>query len=110
MEKIEVEITESVIDYLNELITRLFYRDYFSYKIIAQSYVQNIYDFIEHKLPYLPSKHTPKRLDKYGSYYLFYKANNRTTWYIFFEKLDHRFLITHITNNHIQDISFLNTD
>lgn len=110
MERITVEIAESVVDYLNELIVRLFYGDYFSYEINAQHYVQNIYDFIEKKLPYIPSKHSPKSLDKYGSNYLFYKANNRTTWYIFFEKKDHRFLITHITNNHIQDISFLNTE
>jgi len=108
LEKINVDITTSVVEYLDELITVLFYDEYFSFEQNAQLYVEKIYDFMEYSLPSLPHKIVPKSLKKLGSFYIFYKANNRTTWYIFFEKHENRYLITHITNNHIGDINLLN--
>ena len=41
---------------------------------------------MEYEIVNFPHKATPKPLKKFGSNYAFYKANNRTTWYIFFEK------------------------
>jgi hypothetical protein len=96
--------------FLNKLSDVLFEKNYFSYLQYSENYVEDLTDFIEQNISNYTHKTTPKKLIKFGTYYFFYKANNRTTWYIFFEKLDHRFLITHITNNHIQDIRFLNDD
>lgn len=39
----------------------------------------------------------------HGKKYLKYASNKRTTWYIFFDQKDDKFLINHILNNHSQD-------
>jgi hypothetical protein len=108
LEKIEVIIADEVTEYFNNLIYTLFLKEYFSYEKSAEYYVQNIYNFIEFELYKNPFKKTPVPLQKFGSYYVFYRPNKRTTWYIFFEKSDNRVLITHITNSHLEDIRFLN--
>lgn len=107
MEKVKIEIFLEVISYLNELIAQLFYKEYFGFEDSAQLYVQKIYDFIENDLINFPHKKTPKKLKNFGSFYVFYKPNNRTTWYIFFEKSNNRYLITHLTNNHVKELNDL---
>lgn len=84
-----------------------FLKDYFDFEDSAQLYVQHIYDFIELELHNFPHKKTPTSLKKFGSNYVFYKPNHRTTWYIFFEKSNNRYLITHITNNHVKELNDL---
>ena len=108
MEKLEILISNEVIDYLNKLILTLFLKDYFSNVANAEFYVQNIYDFINFDLHKAISKKTPPILEKHGSFYVFYRPNKHTTWYIFFEKKDTRVLITHITNSHLEEVKFLN--
>lgn len=83
-----------VIDYLNNLILVLAEKNYFSFEENAQLYVQNIYDFIEFEIQNFPHKTTPIKIKHLGQKYIFYKANQRTTWFIFFEQKDNRFLIT----------------
>jgi hypothetical protein len=100
LEKVKIEISIEVIGYLNELIKILFEKEYFSFEESAQLYVKDIYDFIEFELYNLPHKTTTHKIKNFGSKYVCYKANKRTTWYIFFT--------THITNNHMQDINVLN--
>ena len=107
MEKVKIEIRPEVIDFLNELVGILFFKEYFGFEESAQFYVQKIYDFIETELVNFPQKTTPKALKKFGSNYVFYNANNRTTWYVFFEKNNNRYLISHITNNHIKELNNL---
>ncbi len=107
MEKVKIEIYPEVISFLNELIAQLFYKEYFGFEDSAQLYVQKIYDFIENDLINFPHKKIPKKLKNFGSYYAFYKPNNRTTWYIFFEKSGNRYLITHLTNNHVKELNDL---
>ena len=118
MEKVKIEIYPEVISFLNELIAQLFYKEYFGFEDSAQLYVQKIYDFIENDLINFPhkkipkkyqknTKKIPKKLKNFGSYYAFYKPNNRTTWYIFFEKSGNRYLITHLTNNHVKELNDL---
>ncbi len=107
MEKVTIEILPEVIDYLNKLTQVLFDKEYFGFEETAQQYVQNIYDFMEYEIVNFPHKATPKPLKKFGSNYAFYKANNRTTWYIFFEKNANRYLITYLTNNHYKDLNDL---
>ncbi|MEX0997706.1 MAG: hypothetical protein WDZ45_11710 [Flavobacteriaceae bacterium] len=106
MEKI-VLLQENVTTFLENLIQILFEKEYFSYEKSAQQYVSKIYDFIENHLIKYPHKTTPKNLSQLGSKFVFYKANNHTTWYIFFENKDSRYLVTYITNNHMEDVKFL---
>ncbi len=107
MEKVKIEILPEVIIFLNELIELLFNKEYFGFEDSAQFYVQKIYDFIENDLINFPHKSTPIKLKKFGSNYVFFRPNNRTTWYIFFEKSNNRYLITHLTNNHIKELNDL---
>lgn len=107
MEKVKIEILPEVIDFLNELTELLFYKEYFGFEDSAQLYVQKIYDFFECDLLNFPHKSTPKKLKKFGSNYAFYRPNDRTTWYIFFEKSNNRYLITHLTNNHVKELNDL---
>lgn len=107
MGKVKIEILPEVIDYLNNLTQVLFDQEYFGFEETAQQYVQKIYDFMEYEMINFPCKVTPILLKKFGSNYAFYKANNRTTWYIFFEKQANRYLITYLTNNHFKDLTDL---
>ncbi len=98
---------QNVTDYLENLVQILFEKKYFGYEESAQIYVSKIYDFIEYKIINFPHKTTPEELKHFGSKYAFYKANEHTTWYIFFEKKNNRYLITYITNNHTRELNFL---
>jgi len=106
LEKVVI-IQEDVIDFLENLIRVLFEKEYFGFEGSAQIYVSRMYDFIEFELINFPPKQTPNNLIRYGSNYVFYKANNRTTWYIFFEKKGNRYLVTYITNNHMAEANTL---
>jgi hypothetical protein len=92
-----------VLDYLDDLVYMLFKEEYFSYSENAQLYVDKIVDFIILEINCFPHKKTPEKLQYLGSNYIFYKANARTTWYVFFEKQDTVFLITRILNNHCEE-------
>ncbi|NGM60497.1 hypothetical protein G5B30_01085 [Sphingobacterium sp. SGG-5] len=106
MEKVVV-LQQDVADFLENLIWILFEKEYFGFEESAQVYVSKIYDFIEFDLVNFPPKRTPHKLRRYGSKYVFYKANSHTTWYIFFESRGARYVITYITNNHMEDVNFL---
>lgn len=101
MEKIIFK--NKVLDYLDELVYTLFKEEYFSYSENAQIYVDKIVDFIILEINSFPHKITPKKLQYLGSNYIFYIANSRTTWYVFFEKQGAVFLITGIINNHCEE-------
>ena len=107
MESAIIDFRKNVTEYLNDLISVLFKDDYFGFEDSAFNYVNKIYDFIEYNLPIFPSKKTPVNLLYLGSKYIFYKANSNTTWYIFFEQSDKRFLVTFITNSHSEIVKHL---
>src|SRR5690606_5677419 len=107
LEEIKVIFRRNVSDYLDELIFVLYENEYFGFKESAKDYVQKIYDFIEYNLPIFPAKQTPEKLSSLGSEYIFYKANQNTTWYIFFERSDNRFMVTFITNSHSDLVKLL---
>jgi len=92
-----------VLDYFDELVYTLFREEYFSYPKNAQLYVDKIVDFVILEINSFPHKVTPQKLQYLGSNYIFYNANARTTWYIFFEKQGAVFLITGIINNHCEE-------
>ena len=108
MEEITISYTTNFITCLDELVFVLYNENYFSYIENAYDYTSKIYDFIDYSLATFTRKNTPKSLSKYGDYYIFYKSNVRTTWYIFFSKKQNIFLIKHITNNHSFDSKLFN--
>jgi hypothetical protein len=93
----------NVLEYFDELVFLLFKEEYFSYAENAQLYVDKIVDFIFMEIKSFPHKRTPQKIKYLGSNYVFYKANNRTTWFIFFEKQHNKYLITSILNNHCEE-------
>jgi len=98
---------EEVLDYFDNLVFTLFEKDYFGFPESAENYANNISEFIFSNIFTFPHKKTPKPLKYLGSEYIFYKANARTTWYIFFEKRNQNYLITGILNNYSEEIKEL---
>lgn len=107
MGKNVINVLPSVIDYLNELIIRLYENEYFGFLESAETYVSNIYDSIPELVEKQKHKQTPAELQKHGKFYISYSSNKRTNWYIFFNRRENRFLIKYITNNHMPDAKFL---
>jgi len=105
--KIEVYISQEVVNYLDNLVYILYKDEYFGFIESAEAYVIKIYDFISESIYIQLHKPTPKELLKLGNNYIFYKANSITTWYIFFESNENRFLVTGIINNHCQEAKWL---
>ncbi|MFY1046532.1 hypothetical protein [Chryseobacterium sp. GP-SGM7] len=91
---------ESEIDNLLEV---LFINEYFGFEDSALTYVEKIYDFIKNNISKPISKNSPLYYQKFGKKFIRYKANNTTSWYIFFDQRDNKFLVNHIINNHSQD-------
>ncbi|OXA96195.1 hypothetical protein [Flavobacterium hercynium] len=101
MEK--VIFKNAVLEYFDDLVFTLLKNEYFGFAESAQNYVDKIVDFIILNISNFPEKKTPKALQYLGLNYIFYKPNNRTTWYVFFEKRDQNYLITGITNNYCSE-------
>ncbi len=108
MEKVIVNYTKFVQIYFDDLIEELFSQDYFIYRENAIDYVEKFVFYINTSIHQLPHRKTPESLLKYGDFYIFYKSNSRTTWYIFFSKKNSTYLIKHISNNHNLDSSLIN--
>jgi hypothetical protein len=107
MEKIRILYKPDVEDFLFDLVYILFKKDYFSYIENAESYKNNIVDFIENNISTFPVSETPFKLRDFGSSYIFYKSNARTTWFVFFEKQESNYLVTNIINNHCEEAKWL---
>jgi hypothetical protein len=90
LEEIIIQYKPEVEYYLEDLIDILFEEEYFGFESYAQDYGAKIIDFIENNISIFPSRISPRILKNFGSNYIFYKANQRTTWYIFFEKLENK--------------------
>jgi len=101
--EIKVVFTPHVIVFLDDLVRVLYKKEYFGFKETAEEYVSKIYDAVPEYINSSTHKLTPKSLKYLGANYIFYKPNNRTTWYIFFEKKNHNYLITGIINNHCEE-------
>jgi hypothetical protein len=98
---------KSFENYLTDLIDILFYKDYFSYIENAENYVVALKDEIEDYIDVKQHYQTPKKLSRHGNHFIIISLNNRTSWYVFFEKKDNRFLIQYITNNHMEEAGLL---
>lgn len=78
MEKIIVE--KRLFDELNELIEILYKEEYFGFLQSAEEYVNKTYAFID-TIPHVKSKKA--KISRYGKNYATFKANNKTSWYLF---------------------------
>lgn len=105
--KIEVVFTQNIIDYLDDLVQILYKKEYFEFIESAEKYVAAIYDSVPGKLKATKHKSAPKELKHLGSKYIFFKANSRTVWYIFFENRKNKYLITGIINSHSEEVKYL---
>lgn len=103
-----VLLSESIVSYLNNLVEILYHEGYFSFKENAQDYANKIYDAIISDLPRLTHHETPKKLKKYGNYFVKIKGSKRTMWYVFFDKSENRYLVEFLTNNHMPHSEYLN--
>ncbi|HAH56045.1 MAG TPA: hypothetical protein DCM02_12380, partial [Flavobacterium sp.] len=95
-----INFQNGVLDYLDDLVFILFKEEYFGFMQSSYDYVDKIIDFINYNITTFPSRKTPPELKNFGSNYIFYKSNQRTTWYVFFENKNNNFLITNIINSH----------
>jgi hypothetical protein len=93
----EIIIETRLHNELDELIQKLYDKEYFGFLLSAEDYINKIYDFIN-TIPTQKRKLTQNK--RYGKYYCKYKHNSKTTWYIVFDLEDDVYLISFITNNH----------
>lgn len=107
VEKIEIVISPKVIDYLDQLIYKLYEENYFSYLENAEQNVSNIFDAIPTAITYQRHRETPSSLLALGQNYITYQSSKKTTWYIFSTKKNHKVLDRHITNNHTEEAKIL---
>lgn len=109
MEEIKIFYKKEVEIFFNEFIYDLYSNDYFGYLESAIEYKDRIIQFIEDNIVFYTKKRTPSQLSYLGNNYFFYKINNNTTWFIFFEYRENTYLITDIFNNHNYLAKFLNS-
>ena len=110
-----VIILPEVLEYLDNIVYILFFKEYFSYLETSQRYIDDLIDDIQTTLPIRSHKPAPKHFEKYGKdlHYTTFKKNNRTTWYAFFTKYrqndDIIYLVRYLSNNHVTG-QFINSD
>jgi len=102
-----ISYSDDAIYFFNFLISALLENHYFSYYENAEKYVFQIMDDIEKTISTKKKYISPELYKKYGSQYITIKGGNRTTWYAFFEQSGDRYIINHITNNHVNEASIL---
>ncbi|MES2544981.1 MAG: hypothetical protein V4548_08860 [Bacteroidota bacterium] len=105
--KIEVIFSKNVIFYLDELVYVLYKNEYFGFIETAEEYVSAIYDNVSEIILMNNHNQTPKSLQHFGKFYIFYKSNERTTWFVFFEKSNDRILVKRIINNHSEEANLI---
>ncbi len=103
----EIIYSPKFLSELDLLAKVLYQQKYFSFVEDVDAYIDKIYDFIEYNLSIFPFRKTPENLIELGSKYIFYKANQTTTWYVFFENVENRYLVTFITNSHSEIVQHL---
>ena len=102
-----LQYQNNALSFLDDLIYKLFTKEYFGFIESSEDYTDKIVDFMDENIERFPSRKTPTKLKYFGNYYIFYKINPRTTWFIFFEKDGDDFLITRIINNHCEEAKYL---
>ena len=101
-EKVIVFLPE-FIDYLDELSFILYESGYFGFEDSAKKYTDNIFDFCQQHVGVLTGKNAPDYFSRYGinMKYISYRSNKQTSWYIFYQQYEDKYLVRYITNNHV---------
>lgn len=101
--KREIRFDKVSLLFLEDLADILLDKEYFSFTETADEYIEDLVAFILKNIDTIPHKPAPTYFAKYGKnlFYISYNRNNRTTWYILFEKTVTHYLIRYITNNHV---------
>jgi len=89
--------------YLSDLIELLYAKGYFSFPDQAINYVRRLREYIENEIQTTHKRKAPEYFLQYGKdmFFIIYKANSNTIWYIFFQQQNDVYLIRYITNNHV---------
>ena len=96
----EIVINKFTRNKLTDLVEILIEDEYFAFIENAETYVNNLYNFI-YSIPTQIRKKTSN--PKYGVWYCKFHPNKNTTWYITFDTENDLYLIKNITNNHSKD-------
>lgn len=99
--------SKNILDYFDDLVYVLFNNNYFLYLDNADMYLEKLVYFVSNSIATFPHKKTPQELLHFGEKYIFYKPNKRTTWYVFFNQYQEKYLITGILNNHCEEAKFI---
>jgi hypothetical protein len=101
--QIKVAYHPLVVDFLEQLTFELYEKGYYGFYDSACEYIDRMVAYISTNIQVKPSKKAPRYFNKYGKnmFYISYQANDQTTWYIFYNINDDRYLIRYITNNHV---------
>ena len=101
IEKIVI-VKQDVVDYLDNLAMILFVENYFRFLESAENYVDEIFDFVLTVPSQVSYDITNEKSIYYGKNlkYCRYRANKKTTWFIYFERRDCRYIVKHIENSH----------
>lgn len=94
--------SQNVIYFLTDLIEILYNKEYFGFKDSAKKYVEDLVIEIESSITTKHKKFAPEYFSHYGKnmYYVSYRRNKNTTWYIFFNYTQEMYYIRFIGNNH----------
>ncbi|MBQ9641967.1 MAG: hypothetical protein IJV06_10495 [Bacteroidaceae bacterium] len=84
-----------------ELGAILVERGYFSSLNYAKSFTRELADYIKKNAASSPKHPAPPIFNRYGNQlqYFLYNRSAQTTWYIFLEETEDKFIIKHITNS-----------
>ena len=99
----EIIFAKNVEFYLDELMLLLLEEGYFGFPDSAKSYVDRLIAYAEQHIGKIAGKNAPDYFQRFGQNmnYITYRANKRTSWYIFYQKRNNIYLIRYITNNHV---------
>jgi hypothetical protein len=103
----KIEFSPEIIEYLDSLVFKLYEKEYFGFIENSFEYIENLVQHVMKEIHSIPHKKTPKELISYRNFYMTYHSNQRTTWYILFDKNEEDILVTFIFNNHEKFATYL---
>lgn len=88
---------------LFELVEILVQKGYLGTYDFAISYVEDLVHFIQTNIQKKIKIKAPAYFEQFGSdlWYISYRRNSNTTWYIFFSQVEETYWVKYITNNHV---------
>lgn len=96
----KVKFAPEVEDYLDSLVFKLYLKDYFGFIDSSFDFVEKLVRYVIDEIYMIQHKKTPNELLNLGNFYITYQSNQRTTWYILFDKNKDEVTVTYIFNNH----------